>query len=93
MCSTRALCAAFLLDHSPEYGFAAAASWVEFWLEQWLFPQWKSGWLTVLLGLALVVIGQSFRTAAMVTAKSNFTHQIASTKSSQHVLVAEGVYR
>ncbi len=69
------------------------SSWLEFWLELWLWPWLKGSLVGVGPGLFLVVVGQCFRTAAMVTAKSNFTHQIADKRKEEHVLVTDGVYR
>ena len=34
-------CAAFLINQSKAYMIAAAASWVEFWVEYFLFPSLK----------------------------------------------------
>lgn len=85
--------AAFLLNHSLEYGVAAFVSWVEFWLQYALFPGWKCHWLVCTLGVLLVVGGQVLRTLAMWTAGRNFTHMIADYKTSGHELVTHGVYR
>jgi protein-S-isoprenylcysteine O-methyltransferase len=48
--------------------------------------------MTVGLGLALIIIGQLIRSAAMRTAKANFNHVIQWTKRADHVLVTNGVY-
>src|ERR1700721_2736574 len=45
-----------------------------------------------MLGLFLVVMGQSFRSLAMIHASSNFSHQIAFQKEPTHTLVTSGVY-
>ena len=82
----------FLLNHSPAYALAAAASWAEFWAEAWLAP-WLKGWgAAPAAGLALVVGGQALRAAAMHTAGSNFTHLVATEKRRGHALVTRGVY-
>lgn len=44
------------------------------------------------LGLFVMVIGQSFRTLSMYTAKESFNHYIQRTKSKSHKLVTTGVY-
>lgn len=46
----------------------------------------------LILGFALLVIGQFFRSAAMIEASSNFSHKIAEEKKSSHELVTSGVY-
>ena len=84
----------FLLpwQHSNEFLYAFVAALSEFWLEAWLAPSLKMH--TWLLVVALVVVAsmQALRTAAMYTAASNFTHQIAEQKNESHVLVTHGVY-
>jgi protein-S-isoprenylcysteine O-methyltransferase len=44
------------------------------------------------LGLALVVLGQAVRTAAMIQAGPSFNHHVQSHRESGHVLVTTGVY-
>lgn len=41
----------------------------------------------------MAVVGQFFRTTAMYTAGSNFTHMVASKKKPDHALITHGVYR
>ena len=43
-------------------------------------------------GLLLVIMGQSFRSLAMIEASSNFSHQIATERKSTHTLVTSGIY-
>jgi protein-S-isoprenylcysteine O-methyltransferase len=62
----------------------------EFWLEVGLFD--KARLWNVALGLAMMGCGQALRSLAMVTAGSNFTHQIAERRRAGHVLVTSGVY-
>ena len=62
-------------------------------MEATWFPGMKGGRTAILAGLALVVVGQFFRAAAMWTAKASFTHIIADSKREEHVLVTNGVYR
>lgn len=82
----------FLLNHSPEYQIAAVASWAEFVLEWWLFPQMKNILLLSFLGLLTMVGGEILRKLAMITAESNFTHLIQTRKEKGHVLVTHGIY-
>eukprot|EP01092_Planopodium_desertum_P016588 TRINITY_DN92921_c0_g1_i1.p1 TRINITY_DN92921_c0_g1~~TRINITY_DN92921_c0_g1_i1.p1 ORF type:complete len:136 (-),score=9.03 TRINITY_DN92921_c0_g1_i1:407-754(-) len=41
----------------------------------------------------MTVIGGGIRMVAIATAQHNFTHEVASTKVTAHVLVTEGIYR
>ncbi|KAL9971268.1 hypothetical protein ACROYT_G023774 [Oculina patagonica] len=82
----------FLLNHSPEYQVAAVASWVEFALELWLFPQMKNMFILSFVGLLLMIGGETLRKLAMITAESNFTHIIQTKKDKGHVLVTHGIY-
>jgi hypothetical protein len=45
------------------------------------------------LGLALMVVGEVMRKAAIVTARHNFTHMVQLTRRARHVLVTHGIYR
>jgi protein-S-isoprenylcysteine O-methyltransferase len=56
-----------------------------------LFPS-VSPAVPVSIGLALIVVGQYVRTAAMAEAGKNFNHIVQSTKKDDHVLVTSGVY-
>lgn len=82
----------FLLNHSREYGIAAVASWMEYLVEYMIYPDMKALSLLSLVGLMLVVSGELMRKAAMVTAGSNFTHEVAHRKRYKHELVTTGVY-
>lgn len=46
----------------------------------------------VLVGLILVVVGQSFRSLAMKQAGTSFNHIVQSNKKEDHILVTTGVY-
>jgi protein-S-isoprenylcysteine O-methyltransferase len=46
----------------------------------------------VSIGIALIIIGQYVRTAAMAEAGKSFNHIVQSTKKDDHVLVTSGVY-
>ena len=82
----------FLLNHSREYGIAAVASWVEYLVEYLIYPDMKALSLVSLIGLILVVGGELMRKAAMITAGSNFTHEVAHRKRYNHELVTTGLY-
>ena len=82
----------FLLNHSPEYCIAAVASWVEFWIEYYFFPQFKCIHIVCIIGAVLVTGGELLRKLAMFTAGSNFTHIVQYRKRDGHKLVTQGVY-
>ncbi|XP_059490641.1 protein-S-isoprenylcysteine O-methyltransferase [Neocloeon triangulifer] len=82
----------FLLNHSKEYGIAALASWIEFFLERWLLPEMKELWLFLLVGVVFCTAGEVLRKAAMMTAKTNFNHIVQSVREDGHQLVTHGVY-
>ncbi|KAL5322548.1 hypothetical protein ACEPPN_010521 [Leptodophora sp. 'Broadleaf-Isolate-01'] len=46
----------------------------------------------LLLGLGMVIIGQTVRAVAMLTAGTNFSHVVKHTKSQSHQLVTTGIY-
>ncbi|CAN7986962.1 unnamed protein product [Ixodes hexagonus] len=82
----------FLLNHSKEYGVAAACSWVEFLVERSLFPGLKQIWWVSVPGLLMCIVGEVLRKSAMLTAGTNFNHIIQSHREAGHVLVTHGVY-
>lgn len=84
----------YIINHSLPYTSAALASWFEFWVETLLLPAsiQKFKPLVFGVGVALVIVGQVFRAAAMWTAKSHFSHIIMERKEATHELVQHGVY-
>lgn len=83
----------FLIDHSPEYSIAAIASWVEFGVEFWLFPDLKTSHPYIsMVGFVMVAGGEFLRKVAMIQAKSNFTHTVMHRKRAEHCLVTTGLY-
>ncbi|ORX95912.1 protein-S-isoprenylcysteine O-methyltransferase [Basidiobolus meristosporus CBS 931.73] len=82
----------YLLNHSTEYILANALVFLEFLIERYFFKDLKTFGLLNVLGIVLVLCGQLARTLAMHTAKHNFTHQVASFKEKEHVLVTHGIY-
>ncbi|KAG2447198.1 hypothetical protein HYH02_007940 [Chlamydomonas schloesseri] len=70
---------------------------IEYSVEAWLLPGIKVGsggmgyvsWL----GLALVLLGEGIRKVGMLTAQSNFTHNIRVRRDERHRLVTHGIYR
>ncbi|KAL3228144.1 hypothetical protein MRX96_004058 [Rhipicephalus microplus] len=82
----------FLLNHSREYGVAAACSWLEFLIERFIMPGLKQMWWVSYVGLAMCLVGEGLRKAAMLTAGTNFNHIIQNHREQGHVLVTHGVY-
>jgi protein-S-isoprenylcysteine O-methyltransferase len=82
----------FLLNHSWEYGIAAASSWCEFLIEAFLFPSLKLSLYTRLVGIFFILFGELFRKSAMYTAGTNFNHYVQESKQENHILVTSGVY-
>lgn len=88
----------FLLTANwPAYAIAHTAAAVECLVTNVFFPdrQWAPfhlGTLTMVLGLALVVVGQVVRSAAMVQAGPSFNHIVQQTQKREHILVTTGIY-
>ena len=82
----------FLINHSLEYNVAALTSWIEFFIEVYFFPQIKNYPLMWTIGIVLIITGEIVRKLAMHTAGTNFNHLVQSKKSTDHVLVKNGIY-
>ncbi len=89
----RAETSLYMLNHSPEYLFALAASIVEYWLEAWLWPGKSTNylWLNV-IGLLVCFAGETLRKVAMWTAADNFSHYVEHSRRREHQLVRHGIY-
>ncbi|KAK7445269.1 hypothetical protein CaCOL14_006370 [Colletotrichum acutatum] len=89
---------AYLLTANwPAYAIAHATAFLECLLTNLVFPNsvWAPfGLRTFLLitGLLLVGLGQTVRSAAMVTAGQSFNHTIQHYRAESHTLVTGGVY-
>lgn len=82
----------FLLNHSKEYVVAAVASWCEYAMEYYFFPGMKTLHYISIPGALMVLLGETLRKVAMITAGSNFTHLVQYRKRDNHELVTTGVY-
>jgi len=88
----------FLLTANwPGYAIAHAAATTECLLTNVFWPNrsWAplhSGSLFCLVGLVLVVVGQTVRSVAMVQAGPSFNHMVQHQRSAAHVLVTTGIY-
>ncbi|KAJ3045886.1 hypothetical protein HDV00_006152 [Rhizophlyctis rosea] len=69
-----------------------AGATVEFFLEWYFLRGLKKFTWVNWIGLLIVLLAQFLRTAAMVTAGSNFSHIIADEKEHSHQLVTTGIY-
>ncbi|KAJ1980213.1 farnesyl cysteine-carboxyl methyltransferase [Dimargaris xerosporica] len=85
----------FMLSPDPNGRFAQAlaVSVVEFFIEAYVWPSLKAQLVLRILGIGCIVMGQAFRTLAMVTAKMSFNHYVARFKTREHTLITHGVYR
>jgi protein-S-isoprenylcysteine O-methyltransferase len=90
---------AFLLSQNGSaYNVAHTAAVLECLLAHLLFPD--VSWLgfsrrqpaLIALGLAMIVVGQATRTAAMAQAGSNFNHTLQMKRDAAHELVTGGIY-
>ncbi|EPQ26560.1 uncharacterized protein PFL1_05882 [Pseudozyma flocculosa PF-1] len=92
---TRLFSDSFLLNNGLAYHVAHVAGLVEFGITATLAGPasgWKRPGLSTLVGLILVVVGQSIRSLAMIHAHNNFSHIVAFRKRDDHQLVKTGVY-
>lgn len=82
----------FMLNHSVPYAVAAVSSWLEFGVEVYFWPELKRSGYTLAVGVALTLAGEVLRKLAILTAQSNFNHQVQFAKAADHRLVTHGVY-
>jgi len=80
------------------YSIALIAGLIEYYAESRLWammPAFVGSVRLVLLvvGFTLSFLGWAFRSVALFTAKSNFTHLVSTRKERSHMLVKTGVYR
>ncbi|KAK0550628.1 farnesyl cysteine-carboxyl methyltransferase [Tilletia horrida] len=89
---TRLFTDSFLLQNGIAYHMAHGGAVIEFLIEGLFFPCMKQPSALTFIGLALMLIGQSARSLAMVHAGNSFSHQVAAYKREDHVLVTTGIY-
>ena len=70
-----------------------AFSIFEYLVELYMFPASKQYQSLSLFGLFLLIAAQSLRLSGVITAASNFQHQIAEFKKKDHKLVTTGIYK
>jgi protein-S-isoprenylcysteine O-methyltransferase len=87
---------AFLLfDNGLAYQIAHGTAMVEATVTSIWFPEWQARFSPVWLqglGFALIIVGQIFRSLAMVTAGTNFNHKVQRKRAIGHQLVTTGIY-
>ena len=98
-----------LFNNGRAYNIAHTTAVIEVLLRYWFLPsryptvvsaskvvagnlQWLPS-IPMLLGIALVILGQVFRSLAMKQAGTSFNHIVQSSKKEDHVLVTSGVYQ
>ncbi|KAM6495790.1 Isoprenylcysteine carboxyl methyltransferase (ICMT) family domain containing protein [Amanita muscaria] len=82
----------FLLENGSMYHIANGTALLEYLLTLYFKPKWKSHAFISTVGMILVLVGQSLRSAAMIHASTNFSHSLATYKRESHKLVTDGVY-
>lgn len=88
----------FLLTSNwPSYAVAHSAAFVECTIVSVFFPgrswaPWGLGNVLLALGIAMVVVGQVVRSAAMLQAGASFNHHVQTKKADSHRLVTTGLY-
>ena len=88
----------FLLTANwPSYAIAHASAFLECITVSVFFPsrQWApfgSGTILLTVGLAMVIVGQIVRSAAMLHAGASFNHHVQHKKADSHRLVTTGIY-
>lgn len=87
---------AFLLSRNGRaYNTAHGTAFLECFVISYFFPLWQSRIsrsYTIALGLTMMIMGQSTRSAAMAKAGTNFNHTVQTKRNEGHVLVATGIY-
>lgn len=78
---------------SLDYVMAMVCSLIEYLVEAYFFPEMKEVWGVSNMGLALVIIGETIRKLAILTAGRSFTHLIKRYIEDDHVLITHGLYK
>eukprot|EP01128_Nolandella_sp_AFSM9_P007433 TRINITY_DN4072_c0_g1_i1.p1 TRINITY_DN4072_c0_g1~~TRINITY_DN4072_c0_g1_i1.p1 ORF type:complete len:276 (-),score=58.44 TRINITY_DN4072_c0_g1_i1:29-814(-) len=82
----------FLLNNKG-YKMAASAAIAEYFIESFLFPDYKNLAVCFVVGGFFAIIFQGVRTVAMWTAGQHFHHQVRDgPKDEKHKLVTDGIY-
>ncbi|KAJ4343113.1 farnesyl cysteine-carboxyl methyltransferase [Ascochyta clinopodiicola] len=87
--------ASYLLTNGNQYRIAHTMAFIETFITSYFFSGWQSSIhspLVILLGVAMVLVGQVVRSIAMAQAGTNFNHTVQSSKTEGHELVTGGLY-
>ncbi|KAL0949432.1 hypothetical protein HGRIS_009492 [Hohenbuehelia grisea] len=82
----------FLLDNGAMYHVANGTALAEYLLSLYFKPELKSYPYASTIGIAVVILGQTLRSMAMIHASTNFSHLVAFKKRDTHKLVTDGIY-
>ncbi|PFH52820.1 hypothetical protein AMATHDRAFT_79510 [Amanita thiersii Skay4041] len=82
----------FLLDNGALYHIANGTALLEYVVTLHYKPTSKSYRYCSMIGIVLVLFGQSLRSIAMVHASTSFSHTLVYKKRESHKLVTDGVY-
>jgi protein-S-isoprenylcysteine O-methyltransferase len=84
-----------LFTNGTPYNVAHSFAMLEILFSNYFFPSYQAryaNFITISIGLFLVIFGQACRTLAMATAGTNFNHTPQKTKQNGHELVTSGIY-
>lgn len=84
-----------LFSNGTAYNIAHSFAIIEILISNYIFPSYQAryvNFITITIGLFLVIFGQGARTLAMATAGTNFNHTPQKTKQNGHELVTSGIY-
>ncbi len=74
----------FLLSYA--YSIAMGCAIAEYLIELKFWPSMKGDTALVYMGISMILLGELIRKTAILTAKSNFTQDVAENKSKHHQL-------
>ncbi|KAL4587733.1 hypothetical protein LXL04_000607 [Taraxacum kok-saghyz] len=77
---------------SKDYLLAMILSMLEYLLELHFFPNLKTNWSISNIGFTLVILGETIRKLAILTAGRAFTHFIQQYHEDHHKLITYGIY-
>lgn len=84
-----------LFSNGTAYNVAHSLAMLEIIVSNYIFPSYQAryvNFITIAVGLFLVIFGQGTRSLAMATAGTNFNHTPQKKKQAGHELVTSGIY-
>jgi len=83
----------FMYDPVTGYQVALVASFLEYFLKKHYYSNLYAYVVPFqIIGFFMTVVGQWFRSRAMVEASTSFNHHVASMKDHDHILITTGVF-